>query len=260
MSLNKTEGIILSKKNFRESDRIFLIYGQNEGKLEVLAKGARKKTSKLAGLLEPYAWVAVTYARGRGFDYVTAVKVLKNYPFLGQNILINSWFSLLVEIIVKHVKPRFKEKEIFDLLKNLLAILDKKNDNQLKKISLILAAVFRLLKILGFAPELYACQICRAKLTPGENRFSAASAGLLCSKCGARENNSLIVSSATIKIMRFFLDNNWEKILVLKIKKDNLLEMIKVVYLYLPYILEDEFKSLKFIKKVEATQSCDFLL
>lgn len=259
MPLNKIEGIILSKRNFRESDRIFLIYGKNEGKLEVLAKGTRKKTSKLAGVLEPYAFVELSLARGRGFDHVTAVKVIKKYSFFQQEIIIGSWLSLIVEIIDKHVKQRYKEKEIFDLLKNLLASLEK-DDNRLKKMSLILAAVFQLLKILGFAPELYVCQACRAKLTPPENRFSAASAGLLCPRCGTKERNSLRVLPATIKILRFFLHNDWGKIAALKINKDSLSEIIKVVNLYLPYILEDEFKSLKFIKKLEATEPADFLL
>jgi len=258
MSFNKTEGIILSKKNFRESDRIFLIYGKNEGKLEVLAKGTRKKTSKLAGSLEPYTLAEVMLAKGRGFDYVMAVKVIKKYS-LFQDIFISSWFSLLVEIIEKHVKQKYKEREIFDLLINLLASLDKEA-NRLRKISLILAAVFQLLKILGFAPELYTCQACRAKLTPQENYFSAVSAGLLCSRCDEKERDAQAISPATIKIMRFFLDNDWKKIPALKINKENLSAIIKVVTLYLPYILEDEFKSLKFIKKIETSQSSNFLL
>ena len=47
----RTQGLIIKKINYREADRIFIIYTQDFGKLKVLARAERKIKSKLrAGL------------------------------------------------------------------------------------------------------------------------------------------------------------------------------------------------------------------
>ncbi|MFH1367342.1 MAG: DNA repair protein RecO [Patescibacteria group bacterium] len=247
MSLVKTEAIILGRKNFRVNDRIFLLYGKNEGKLELLGKGTRKKESKLAGSLEAFALADIMFARGRGFDYVTAVKVLKKYNIY-QSLLVSGWLALIVEIINSHLKPKYKEKEIFDLLKNLLENLEKNMDEE-KSLNLILAAIFSLINILGFCPELFFCQECRAKISPPDNYFSSAKGGLLCPSCRKTDPSSIKVSAPAIKIIRFFLNNDLDRVAVLQIKRENYLELKRVLFIYLPYILEDEFKSLRFIEK-----------
>ncbi len=46
------KGIILRKQDYRESDRLFVIYTDELGKISAVAKGARKIKSKMAGHLE----------------------------------------------------------------------------------------------------------------------------------------------------------------------------------------------------------------
>lgn len=191
------------------------------------------------------------YARGRGFDYVAAVKIIKKYN-ISQNILICGWLALIVEIITRHLKPKYKEKEIFDLLINLFEILDKTKDQE-KSLNIITASIFSLVNILGFCPELSFCQECQAEIKPEDNYFSPGFGGLLCPACQKADGQALKVSPDAIKIMRFFLKNEFSRAAALRLKKENLEELKKALFVYLPYILEDEFKSLKFIEKATAT-------
>jgi len=192
------------------------------------------------------------FARGRGFDYVTAVKVLKKYKNIPSNLMVSGWLALIVEIINLHLRPKYKEREIFDLLKNLFDRLDKSND-QGKSLNLIIAAIFSLIKILGFCPELSFCQGCQREIKPEDNYFSPAKGGLLCLACQKNAPSSLKVSASAIKIMRFFLKNELYRAAALQIKKENFNELKKVLFCYLPYILENEFKSLVFIEKSTTT-------
>ncbi|MBI2634808.1 DNA repair protein RecO [Candidatus Peregrinibacteria bacterium] len=52
MKATSINGIILGHKNLGESDKIIHIYSRELGKLRIVAKGARKITSKFTGHLE----------------------------------------------------------------------------------------------------------------------------------------------------------------------------------------------------------------
>ncbi|MFA5070700.1 MAG: DNA repair protein RecO [Patescibacteria group bacterium] len=249
MPLFRTEAIILNRKNFRVNDRIFLVYGKNEGKLELLARGARKKESKLAGALEPYALAELMVAGGRSFDYITAVKVLKYYHNIRNDLTVIAWLAVIVEITGQHIKPQSREGEIFELLKETLEILEKARETS-KKIQLIIAAIFKLIKTLGFIPQLYSCQECQSKIKPVRNNFSLAKAGLLCPQCLKVDKESHPVSTEAIKILRFFLEQDLKKAAALKLEKKEIEELKKVIFPYLKYIFEHDFKSLSYLKQM----------
>jgi DNA repair protein RecO (recombination protein O) len=46
------EGVVLNRRDYAEADRIITIFSYEKGKIVVLAKGARKLTSKRLGSLE----------------------------------------------------------------------------------------------------------------------------------------------------------------------------------------------------------------
>ena len=50
----KTEAIIIKRVKLGEADRIITFYTPHLGKLQGVAKGVRKITSKLGGHLEPF--------------------------------------------------------------------------------------------------------------------------------------------------------------------------------------------------------------
>lgn len=52
MKHQKDRCIVLSRINYRDSDRILTVIGMHTGKQKILAKGIRKGTSKLAGSVE----------------------------------------------------------------------------------------------------------------------------------------------------------------------------------------------------------------
>ena len=49
-----TEGIILKRKDYQENDRLFTIYSKDYGKIDLIAKGTKKISSKLNSYLEPF--------------------------------------------------------------------------------------------------------------------------------------------------------------------------------------------------------------
>lgn len=247
MSFITDKGLILKKRNFQENDRIFLIYTEKEGKLEILGRGTRKKQSKLAGKLEPFSLSEITYVRGKGFDNVTAVKTIESYRHVFENPLAFYWLNFLLEIIDIHIKTRQKDNDIFRLLSELIKFIDRENSED-KSIVLIQAAVFKLISYLGFQPELYNCQICQKKIIPNNNYFSFCNGGLICKGCFAKDKESVSISEEEIKLVRFFLENNLEEIRKIKAHENYMKKITKIILMYVPYVLDKELKSTRFIK------------
>jgi DNA repair protein RecO len=60
-----TEGIVLSRTNYGEADRILTILTPDQGKLRLMAKGVRKIKSKLAGGIELFSVSELSYISGK---------------------------------------------------------------------------------------------------------------------------------------------------------------------------------------------------
>ncbi|MEK7581085.1 MAG: DNA repair protein RecO [Patescibacteria group bacterium] len=75
----KAEGIILSRRNLGEADRILTIYTKEFGKISCIAKGVRKPTSRKSGHVELGSWCKIYVAHGKSLDILTEVELKKSF-------------------------------------------------------------------------------------------------------------------------------------------------------------------------------------
>lgn len=61
-----TTGIVLSRINYSEADRIVKVITPDNGKLALMARGVRKIKSKLAGGIELFSINSLTFIKGKG--------------------------------------------------------------------------------------------------------------------------------------------------------------------------------------------------
>ncbi len=82
-----TEGIVLTRTDFGEADRIVTLLTPDNGKLKVIAKGVRRPRSKLAGGIELLSISNVTVLPGRG-DLGTLVssRLIAHYGHIVRDI------------------------------------------------------------------------------------------------------------------------------------------------------------------------------
>jgi DNA repair protein RecO (recombination protein O) len=74
-----TSGIVLSRTDYGEADRILTLITPDHGKVGILAKGVRKQGSKLAGGIELFSVSEVSFIRGRGELCTLTSARLKTY-------------------------------------------------------------------------------------------------------------------------------------------------------------------------------------
>lgn len=82
-----TKGIVLSRTNFGEADRIITMLTPDHGKVRLMAKGVRKIKSKLAGGIELFSVSQITYIPGKGeIHTLVSSRLQKHYGQIVQDI------------------------------------------------------------------------------------------------------------------------------------------------------------------------------
>lgn len=146
-----TQGIILSRTDFGEADRILTMLTPDQGKLRLMAKGVRKVKSKLAGGIELFSVSDIGFIRGRGeIGTLITTRLVKHYGNIVRDV---SRTMLGYELIkrLNKVTEDEPEAEYFELLEQAFAALD---DPAIDTTMIQAWFMARLLKLAGHMPNL----------------------------------------------------------------------------------------------------------
>ncbi len=146
-----THGIVLSRREYQEADRILTVLTPDHGKISLIAKGVRKPKSKLAGGIELFSVSELTFLPGRS-DLKTLVssRLLQHYGEIVKDI--NR--TMLGYDCMKQIGKILEDSsggEYFELLKSVLVGL---NDLDLPKEVVEIWFNIHLLQMTGHAPNL----------------------------------------------------------------------------------------------------------
>ncbi|MEX2028356.1 MAG: DNA repair protein RecO [Candidatus Curtissbacteria bacterium] len=116
----KTEGVILSRRNFGEADRLLTIYTKDYGKITAIAKGVRRPRSKKAGHVELGNWCKVFIARGKNLDLLTEVELRRAFGIAQFGEKKANKIYHLLEIVDILTPANQKNLRVFSLLVSFL--------------------------------------------------------------------------------------------------------------------------------------------
>lgn len=146
-----THGIVLSRTDFGEADRIITFLTPDQGKISGLARGVRKQKSKLAGGIELFSVSEISYILGRGeVSTITSTRLIKHYGNIVRSIdRTNAAYDGIKQL--NKATEDNPEPAYFDLLRQMFEALDNPDIN-LNIITAWFAA--HLLKLAGHTPNL----------------------------------------------------------------------------------------------------------
>jgi DNA repair protein RecO (recombination protein O) len=165
--------IVLRRKDQGESDRRLTLFTAELGKLDVLAKGARKATSRLKSVSEPLAVADFTFAPGKKQRFVTQAQPLGGYRELRSDFdrlnLALSWTELLA-VVLPYEEPFYEAYELCDLVLRHLSKHPK------PKVAMTWGEI-KLLETTGFLPSFRRCIITDAPVQESEAFLSPSAGG-----------------------------------------------------------------------------------
>jgi DNA repair protein RecO (recombination protein O) len=144
-----SEGIVLSRKNYGEADRILIIVSKDFGKLSLLAKGIRKIKSKKRGHLEIFSKIKFSAVRGNGMDIITEAETIDDFSLVRTNLNKISLAYYFCEVVSKITREDSHLSSIYNLLSNALNNLE--SESELKKLRF--KFIHDLLSDMGYWPE-----------------------------------------------------------------------------------------------------------
>lgn len=229
----RTSGFILKKNDRGEADRVFAIYTKDFGKLELLAKGERKITSKLRGGLELFFLSEIEFIQGKNYKTLTDAILIDNFKNLRKDLKILGVLYKISEVLDALVKEAEPDEKIWNLL-----IETFKKLNAIKPEIVYYYFFWNFLSTLGYQPELYHCSLCQKKLSPENIYFNPKEGGLTCGQCEKSIEPARQIESDAIKIIRIIVKKDWTTLKKLKIKSKELRSLKTVSQYYLSGILE----------------------
>ena len=242
----RTEAIVLRRTDFGEADRLLTVFTPGRGKIRLVAKGARKLTSRKSGHVELFSHGQFMVAVGRELDILTQAETLEPFLPLREDLLRTTYAYYVAELADAFTAERDENGPLFRLLIDAFGWLCVAGD-------LALAARYyelHLLGLVGYQPQLFACVGCRNQLEPEASYLSAADGGVLCPRCGSDWIGATELSVNALKVLRFLQTRGWETCRLLRLNPSTRAETERLMHAYITYHLERKLKSVDFIHRL----------
>lgn len=178
--------LLLKRTDFRELDVIVTLFSARYGKLQALARGARRSRKRFGGALEPIHTLDVELHEPKRGDFFELARASVHQPRLAlpQSLERLQCAGKLLLWLRKALPERSPELEVWYLANALLDRLDTDRDTSCE---LALGEFgLQFLQLLGWGITFDVCVRCARPCPPNKSGHVTASAGgLICATCGA---------------------------------------------------------------------------
>lgn len=194
----KASAVILRGRTYGEADRILTLFTKERGKIDAIAKGARRTKSHLAGRLEFGNEVLLGMHRGRNLDVVVSADIEQpNWQYLVQPERFAA-ANIIVEMVDAFCEPDLAQPDVYALLTAALGAIGQSDD----PLALLPRFSMRLLDALGLAPPVDACIHCGKALEPEGAWVDAEQGGFGCHACRVTWREVLALDAADVRNLR----------------------------------------------------------
>lgn len=255
-----TEAVVLRRTDFGEADRILTLFTPSYGKVRVIAKGARRTTSRLAGHLEPFARTQLLLASGRVLDIVTQAEARERLDQLRDDLwhATGAWYvAELVDRFLEDADPQPRLYRLFTatlrLLDDAAGVRDSDTGEAARMQSWLALRYFELhlLDELGYRPALHTCAGCDMPLRPEENGYNAEMGGTLCPSCSRYAQRR--ISLRALKVLRLLQTTEWDALPRLRLDDETQTELDSILQSTLRFHLDRDLKSWAFLNMMSRT-------
>jgi DNA repair protein RecO (recombination protein O) len=186
MPYEKTDAITLRSVDYSESSLVLTFYTRDFGLVTTLAKGALRKSSRLVGHVDLFAWTEIVFVSGRLRDrmnILTEAFALQTFPRVRTDLARTYAAARAAELVLNLTVENDPSPGLFEELLALLRRLDAGLDPAVASF----AFEARLLVATGFMPEVTRCVACGRGTRRKTVSFSLRLGGVICEDCAAGE-------------------------------------------------------------------------
>ncbi len=239
MKTIKVSGIVISENNLGDSDKILTILTPNIGKISCVAKGAKRPKSLLMAGSQFLCFGEYILYKSQDIYKINSVNPIELFYNVRTDLDKLNYVSHITKIISDVTTENQNNYNILKLFLNTLYTISETD----KDLDLVLSVFkLRLLKILGYSPNISECVQCRKKDEKEYKYFSIKNDGFKCSECGRLDTSSIEISEGSRYGIIYSILADSKKIFSFTVGEQSKREIELIARLYFNEKLEKEYK------------------
>jgi len=208
----KTEAVIIKKRNFGEKDRILTLFTPHLGKIEALAKGARRPGSRLSANSDIATIADFHIQNTRSIDIISEINAIYHPDGALGEFEKTQKLGFALKLIDRLYEMSDPHPKTFHILKEVVeSISDEKRQ------LLFLAFLVNILLELGAYPDLFNCIYCHKPISEKEKITFSSTGGLAHQTCCT--DTSCAISDNEVKLLRVLAQESFSRISRMKVDK-----------------------------------------
>ncbi len=238
-------GVVLRETETKETDKILTLLTWEQGKIGVIARGARRKNCKFAAAAQPLAYAEWTLYQRKDWHYASDASTLDLFDGLRGGDLaalaLGCYMAELTEAVCPENVPA--PELVRHLLNGLYAL------SALHKPPALVKPAFelRLLCLTGYEPLADACALC-GRADPVDPVLDPVQGVLRCRKCGGGGGRPLCRDS--LAALRHIVYGDPRRLYSFRLGEEPLRRLAAAAEAFLYAQLERGFSTLDFYKKL----------
>ncbi len=218
----KARVFVFKKENRNESDRVFSVFTDDFGRLDIYAKAIRKTVSKLRSGIDIFFLSEIEFIQGKNKKTLTDAVTIEKFDNIAGDLRKLKIVYQIADILDNFIKGQEKDKATFDLLVEVFSRLED-SSLKIKNHQLVFQYFFwNFISLQGYKSEVDNCASCHMKLNPHNIYFSNKEGGIICGNCAGKKNEGFEpcrrINSDVAKILRLIFKKDWDTISKLKIE------------------------------------------
>ena len=241
------EAIVLRRNRYSETSYIVTLFSREFGRVDALAKGARRPKNPMLGHFDFLAHEEVTLFRRErsSLDIATAAAQFSDFPYLRVSPERFAAGGVMAEILLTACQPGDPYPEIFAAALQVCEKLDRGED----VLTALLPGLQTVLRGLGYAPRLDACVRCGIE-EPATAVLSPGGGGIVCAEClrhrlPAADNGYFpLLNRGELATLRHLEDTN------LRLRINGGINLLHAVELYYQYMFSRELRGFTLLNRM----------
>ncbi|WP_027107262.1 DNA repair protein RecO [Ligilactobacillus ceti] len=223
------EGIIVSRKNYKERDMLVQMYTNRFGFKTFFVRGVRKRGFKLAAAILPFTQgTYIGDVSDQHLSFITTAKEIKQYQNICSDIMLNAYASYILNLAQVALRDQEKAAMLwYPQIKQALHLIDAGLAPEI----ITNVIEIQLLAYFGVKPNLKECVICQRCDLPFD--YSQSYGGLLCQRHWHLDPQRLHLDQKTLYYLRMFSELDLHKINSIKVNPQtiqNLRRTLDLIY------------------------------
>jgi DNA repair protein RecO (recombination protein O) len=251
MQLRKTDAVVLHRADFGESDLLVTLYTSDLGKVKGIAKGAKRSKRRFVNNLQPFSYIRILFAEGRGgLIRVDEADMIQPFFRIGEDISRILYGSYFLEMVREMTGEKEANPPLFALVVTFLTLLN----DAFPREEYPRVFELRLLDLLGYRLRVAECSICNQQLPSAEGEgawFSFRHGGAVCRGCSGNAQGAVAISGETLQAMEQAITMDLAEIEGIRFSPQVLAEGRDILPRFVQHQLGKGLKSLRVMEEVQ---------